>query len=191
MCRFLHPNYWDVSSANNDKSPGWKVIIMDCHLRKRWQDGKKESCDTMWPFLISINLLSLCSQSLVSVCPRRSSRLLRQMFRIRWQMIRKERVCGNEQSLMETRRTRKEQTGGIVCSYCHNPHLHWNGAKLSSMFSFKLPSLHSLLLNLITVAVGASAYPSYHGVRCRVHPGQIPFFFLVNREIFGLFLNVF
>lgn len=59
------------------------------------------------------------------------------------------------------------------------------------MFSFKLPSLHSLLLNLITVAVGASAYPSYHGVRCRVHPGQIPFFFLVNREIFGLFLNVF
>lgn len=190
MCRFLQPNYWDVSSANNDKSLGWIVIIMDCHLRKRWQDGKKESCDTMWPFLISINLLSLCSQSLVSVCPRRSSRLLRQMFRIRWEMIRKGRVCGNEQSLMETRRTRKEQTGGIVCSYCHNPHLHSNVAKLSSMFSFKLPSLHSLPLNIITVAVGASAYPSYRGVRCRVHPGQIPFFWLIERFLV-YFLNVF
>lgn len=99
-------------------------------------------------------------------------------------------MCGNEQSLMETGRMRKEQTGGIVCSYCHNPHLHSNVAELSSMFSFKLPSLHSLPLNLITVAVGASAYPSYHGVRCRVHPGQIPLF-LVNREIFGLFFKCF
>lgn len=190
MCRFLHPNYWDVSSDNNDKSPGWIVIIMDWHLRKRWQDGKKESCDTMWPFLISINLLSLCSQSLVSVCPRRSSRLLRQMFRIRWQMIRKEHVCGNEQSLMETRRTRKEQTGGIVCSYCHNPHLHSNGAKLSSMFSFKLPSLHSLLF-LSRSLWGLQPIPAITGWDAGYTQDRFPFFFLVNREIFGLFLNVF
>lgn len=62
-------------------------------------------------------------------------------------MIRKGRVCGNEQSLMETRRTRKEQTGGIVCSYFHNPHLHSNVA--NKIYSKLSAVLFTCLVNFI------------------------------------------
>lgn len=43
MCWFFQPNDWDLSSANYAKSPGWMVIIRNCHLQKSWQVGKERT----------------------------------------------------------------------------------------------------------------------------------------------------
>lgn len=87
MCWFLQPNDWDLSSANNDKSPGWIVVIMDCHLQKCWREGKKESCEKD----LTISDLHEPSVPLLTAACLSAS-VQRQMFQIRWETRRKGRA---------------------------------------------------------------------------------------------------